>query len=838
MGDINKAIANLEAKLEKALDSAKDDAVFFEETGIDQLFVDESHYYKSLPVYSKQQRMKGIPKSRSDRATAMQMRARWLQQQNNGRGVVFATGTAVDNTMAELYTLQRYLQPEELKERGLDKFDNWAAAFGEVVTKQEPTVTGEYKQVSRFSSFQNIPELMQMARQDMDIQYVKDLPETKIVRPKRIEHVEAQEENEHMKAFMTSLVDRAETLKKQGGKAIKGGDNMLVICTDGRKGAVDLRLLDANAPDLPDSKTNLCVGNILRIAKERPGTTQMIFSNVGVHPTKKRGNESPEDLRKLEELLETGSGEDEDTPDGDAAAQKQLEAAADIGGCTGKAGFHLFGDIINKLVKGGIPREKIADFSDMTPAQKEAAQQGMRSGEILVALGSTKKAGTGVNVQDRLAAVHHLDVPWGPADLDQRDGRIIRQGNMNDPAKQAHEQEGHVYRYVAKGSLDEYLWNLVHTKAHFTSQVMVPAHRADKSLREVKDIDTEQISADELSAIASGNPLRLEKTQIDEDVRRLKAASDRHLKDKNRAQRSIDQSHTDIKRYSAQIDGYKEALRVIDDNPDFWAEINGRRYTDRDEAVKAFVAYNNKLEEETPLRNRGHVDLTIATLRGLEYGRRGQNYYFVLPNGDKLGATDNASIPTFRNTLERYVRDDTRQIESKQSDIERLMKDKDKPFKHANELQEKVERQKQIEKELGEQEKKKKGGDAGTAEPEQAKPDEPLRKERAESERMPLWEGSPRKNQEAIVNHFNGALRKMLRRHGYGKLADRVIADPNRGDTLPDDAIEHAVELRNTLFDRYKKRASEMAGKDPEEIRDWLESIEDMKQLSLDLFAA
>lgn len=500
---LEKAKQKLEARLEAAIkESEKDDAVHFEETGIDQIFVDEAHAYKNLAVYSTGERVKGIPapSTASDRATNMLMRANWLMSRNGNRGVVFATGTPVSNTMVEMYNLQRYLQPDELKSRGINTFDSWASTFGDRQTEIEATPTGGYDQVTRFNKFTNIPELMNMASLVMDVQRADNLKKPDgspvIIRPTRHDKVVVTPLNEMTEKMMADLQQRARDCK--GKRPEKGADNMAVICSDGRKGSVDMRMLYKDAPDDPQSKLNQCVNNVLKLHNERPGVTQLIFSNVGVNPST-------------------------DT------------------------GFHIYGDIIDKLVKGGIPREKIADFSKLNGAKREDAQAAMRRGEILVAIGSTERLGTGVNVQNRVASLHHLDVPWKPSEIEQRDGRGWRHGNLNDPTQtkpnpkfdssraagpdnpkdvpDPSRQHVDIIKYISQGSLDEFMWQTVASKAFFINQTI---NAKNHSVRSVSDEDTETLSPEQFMAVASGNPKILEKINLESELKSLNIGREQH----------------------------------------------------------------------------------------------------------------------------------------------------------------------------------------------------------------------------------------------------------------------------------------------------------------------
>jgi N12 class adenine-specific DNA methylase len=600
---LEKAKLRLEAKLAAALDaSKKDNAVFFEETGIDQIFVDEAHNFKSLPVYTAQDRVKGIPTGRSQRATDMRMRAQYLQKQNNGRGVVFATGTPITNTMAELYNMQRYLQPDELKERGIEAFDAWAKTFGEMDTKMELSATGEYKEVSRFAKFVNIPELLSMSRQVFDVQRI-DTAKNKdgklafnIVRPKRKDQVNTAPKTPAMEDLMARLQARAEKLK--GQRPGESTDNMLVICMDGRKGATDMRLLNADAPDEPESKTNRMIANVLKISKEHPGKTQCIFSDLGVHPMKK------------------GEGKaDDEAGDSEPENANSLLAAGDTR-------FHLYGDIIAKLVKGGIPREKIADFSTLKGVKKEEAMEALKKGEMLVALGSTKKLGTGVNIQNQLVALHHLDTPadYTPAGVEQRNGRGWRHGNDNKDLQ--------IHTYVTEGSLDQFTWQLIANKDKFIKQFF-----AGSAGRAAEDSDAEELSPEQFMAAASGDPRILEQVNLKEEVRKLRGAQNRHEREQRKMKDLVKDAGKNVPVLKKEVENYDKVIKHFEKHPDFSLTVDGQHFDERPKAGEAFA---HKIEaanaaageaakkiERWDYRGREKWEYPLGTYRGMEVVKKG-----------------------------------------------------------------------------------------------------------------------------------------------------------------------------------------------------------------------
>jgi N12 class adenine-specific DNA methylase len=447
----------------------KDDGLVFDELGVDQLFVDEAHYFKNLETPTKMDRVAGIQTGGSERAFDLYIKARYLGEQHPGHGVTFATGTPISNTMVELYTMQRFLDPEGLRSRGIEHFDAWAATFGEVVDTMEITPDGVgLRPRSRFARFTNLPELQQMFRAFSDVQTAEmlNLPRPRLQAGKPIVVACPMSEEQHR--FQQELVRRYERLRSQ--KVDPREDNALAITTDGRKLATDARMLSSTAPDFPDSKINCLVENVVTIWKDSTPKrgTQMIFADMGVNPT--------------------------------------------------AWGYSPYNDIIEKLVARGIPREQIAAMGDVeSDAKKQALFEKVRQGSVRVLIGSTQKMGTGTNVQKRLVALHHLDAPWKPAEVEQRDGRILRQGNDN--------QEVAIYRYVTEGSFDAYMWQALETKARFIGQVMT----GDNAARRAEDIGGQELSYAEVKAIASGNPAVLTLAEADAELQRLNLLKKNHL---------------------------------------------------------------------------------------------------------------------------------------------------------------------------------------------------------------------------------------------------------------------------------------------------------------------
>jgi N12 class adenine-specific DNA methylase len=677
--ELEKARQNLLAKLQKAIDAeGKDEQVSFEDLGVDHLFVDEAHRYKTLPTYTKRRGMKGINTGRSQRATNMLMRARWLMENNGGRGLTFLTGTPVTNTMGELYTMQKYLQPEDLKARGIDTFDGWASTFGDEETKMEKTATGVYKPVTRFSKFINLPELKQISGQMLDVQRADDLKNPDgtptVPRPTRKDFVHVAPKSEHVERMMKELQERASQLR---GKAVKGGDNMLSISTDGRKGSVDMRMLYGDAPDDPDSKTNKLVENVLAISKKNPGKTQMIFSDIGVHAQKPKG---------------AGAAEgDEADLDAAADAESGVNADADL---ASRTSFHLYGDLIDKLVAGGIPRDKIADFSALEGAKKEEAIDGLKRGDVLVGLGSTEKIGTGVNAQDKLLALHHLDCPWRPADLEQRDGRGWRNGNENKDVQ--------IHRYVTEGSLDELFWQGIARKAHFIKQVLAPGASV---AREMKEEDTDELTPEQIMAAASGDPRILEKVQTDEDVRALGGAETRHKREQTAFAGQLRDADARAREHRENIEDFRRTIADLAARPDFELKVGGETFADRKDGLAA-AALEKRVAEA------GSYNATVGHYRGLRIVKDGGRVYLETPGGRRVFTNGTlASVEARARNLDGELASHEGALAQHEKDVAQVREKAGKPFPKADELAKKLARQKELEAALAGTDKEKPEGE-------------------------------------------------------------------------------------------------------------------------------
>ena len=452
---------SLVTRLEKLrAEDRKDDVVTYEELGVDRLFVDEAHNYKNLFLYTKMRNVAGLSTSDAQKSSDMFAKCRYMDEITGGRGVVFATGTPVSNSMTELYTMQRYLQYDRLRELGMIHFDCWASRFGETVTAMElaPEGTG-YRMRTRFSKFFNLPELMNIFREVADI---KTADQLHLPTPEVEYHNMVAQPTEQQKVMVKDLSDRASAI--HSGSVDLSQDNMLKITSDGRKLGLDQRIINPFLPDWPGTKVNLCVENILRIWQEGAAgkLTQLIFCDIS-------------------------------TPQND------------------KDGFSVYKDIRQKLIAQGVPAEQIAFIHDAnTEVQKKNLFAKVRSGQVRVLLGSTGKMGAGTNVQDRLVALHDLDCPWRPGDLEQRKGRIVRQGNQNEKVD--------IYRYVTEGTFDAYLWQTVENKQKFISQIMT----SKSPVRSCDDVDETALSFAEIKALCAGDPRIKERMELDVEVSKLK----------------------------------------------------------------------------------------------------------------------------------------------------------------------------------------------------------------------------------------------------------------------------------------------------------------------------
>lgn len=553
---LEKTKRGLETRLEKLrAEHRKDDVVTFEELGVDRLFVDEAHSYKNLYLYTKMRNVAGLSVTEAQKSSDMFAKCRYMDEITGGKGVIFATGTPVSNSMTELYTMQRYLQYDTLKRKGLAHFDCWASTFGETVTAIElaPEGTG-YRARTRFAKFFNLPELMAMFKETADIKTADQLH-----LPTPTPHFEniSVKPSEYQQEMIQALSERAAQV--HSGSVDPKVDNMLKITSDGRKLGLDQRLINPLLPDDPGSKVNACVQNVFRIWREGQADklTQLLFCDLST-PTGK-APAVKDDTAKDAAFIETG------------------ELPADR--------FNVYDDIREKLVSMGIPREQIAFIHEAkTDVQKKELFSKVRSGDVRILLGSTAKMGAGTNCQDRLIALHDLDAPWRPGDLEQRAGRIIRQGNMNPDV--------HIYRYVTERSFDAYLWQTIETKQKFISQIM----SSKSPVRACDDVDETALSYAEIKALCAGDPRIKEKMNLDVEVAKLRLMKADHESKRFRLEDQLVRFYPEqLRQQEDYIAGFKADMQTLSDHPvpqeDFVGiELLGKAYADKSAAGETLLA--------------------------------------------------------------------------------------------------------------------------------------------------------------------------------------------------------------------------------------------------------
>ncbi|MEK5394109.1 SNF2-related protein [Margalitia sp. FSL K6-0131] len=633
---------SLENRLKKLInEEKKDDVINFEELGVDCLFVDEAHAYKNLHTVTKLQNVAGIGTSSSQRATDMKMKCEYIQEINQGRGVIFATGTPITNSMSELFVMQRFLQPDSLQRAGLEFFDNWAGTFGEVVSSLEMTPEGSgYRMKSRFSKFHNLPELMNMFNQVADIQTAEmlKLPVPKLKGDKA--QIIVSECSDFQKEKMDEFVERSELIRD--GAVDPSIDNMLKLTHEAKLMAIDPRLIDENAPVNEHSKLNMCVKNVYKIWEETKDkkSTQMIFCDSGTPKPNK---------------------------------------------------FNVYDEIKNQLMKKGIPSEEIAFIHDAkTDVQRDKLFSKVRKGEVRILLGSTNKVGTGTNVQDKLIAGHHIDCPWRPADLTQRDGRILRQGNTNE--------EVAIYRYVTKGTFDGYLWQIQEQKLRYISQVMTGKNIS----RSCDDTDETVLTAAEVKAIATDNPLLLEKMTLDNEITRLRLVKNRWSNEKAQMEENLNKTFpTRIKEYQKSISKYENdlttALQSKEDS--FQIQIAGEMYTDQKEAGEALKAVvNSKTIDEKPLIIGEYKSLRVFARRNvfneMLVGLQGESSLEVRLLKDEKG-----NIQRLESVVQEYpkkIRELETNIENTKIQMEDIKSELEKPFVYEEQLTSLIKKQTEL----------------------------------------------------------------------------------------------------------------------------------------------
>ena len=634
---------SLEARLAKLNDqSRKDDTVTFEQLGVDRLFIDESHYFKNLFLATKMRNVGGIAQTEAQKSSDLFMKTQYLDELTGGRGVIFATGTPISNSMVELYTIQRYLQYRMLQEMGLVHFDDWASNFGETVTAIElsPEGTG-YRVKTRFAKFYNLPELMAAFKGAADIQTADMLG---LPVPKANFHTEVIKPSEIQKEMIKGLAERAE--KIHAGGVDPHVDNMLRITNDGRKLALDMRLIQPLAPDDSDGKVAVCARNVFRIweqTKEKR-SAQLVFCDLS-------------------------------TPTTDGS-------------------FSVYDDLKKKLMDAGIPEEEIAFIHTAdSEAKKKELFSKVRSGQVRVLLGSTAKMGAGTNVQDKLIALHDLDCPWRPSDLQQRLGRIVRQGNENE--------EVEIYRYVTEGTFDAYLYQLVENKQKFIAQIMT----SKAPVRVADDVDETALSYSEIKALATGNPLIIEKCNLDMEVARLNMLKASHLNQVYALEELVYRKYPEeITRLTELIEGYGQDVALAAAHPKAQEgfcgmEVDGRHYAEKEDAGKAII--------DVCTRMTGSDAVLLGQYRGfsmvLAYDGRSNEYRITLKgtlsHTVTLGADVFGNITRLDNALENLagsLEAEQNRLEETRGQLENARAELQTPFAREAELAEKTKRLKEL----------------------------------------------------------------------------------------------------------------------------------------------
>lgn len=642
-----KQMESQKKKLEEQLkslsdESRKDDLITFEELGVDSIMVDEAHNFKNLAIFSKMNNVSGISSSGAKKSTDMQLKCQYLSEINDGRGIVFATGTPISNTMCEMYVMQLYLQKAALEEMGIYHFDSWAANFGEVTTALELTVEGSgFRFKSRFNKFTNLPELMNIFREVADVQTADmldlDVPALRGGKPIIVE----SEPDWYVKQVMEDFVVRAERIR--GGGVDPSVDNFLKITHEARLLGTDARLIDKDAPSNPDGKLNKVAENVWKEYEKGNANghigCQLIFSDIGT------------------------PGPDKD--------------------------FTIYDYLKETLIQYGIPADEIAFIHDAkTDAQRDALFKEMRTGKKKVLIGSTDKCGTGVNVQTHLVAMHHVDCPWKPSSIEQREGRGIRQGNENE--------EVAIYRYVTKGTFDAYNWSLIENKQRFISQVMT----SKAVSRSCEDIDEATLSYAEIKAVATGNPLIREKMEIDNDVQRLKLLKASYDNQRYGLQDNFMIKYPKlIKTATEKLANVREDVKARDkeliDNPEFAITIGKATYTERvDGGTMMLEAISKCKTGETTAIGKFHgFELLVEkNFLGINYMvLRGKTEYKAELSTSPVGSM--VKLENLFNGLHENLDFLEKKIEQYQNDLEASKTEYDKPFAYSEELNEKLARQ-------------------------------------------------------------------------------------------------------------------------------------------------
>ena len=664
---MEKTKKSLETRLRKLQETdRKDDVVTFEQLGVDRLYVDEAHAFKNLFLYTKMRNVAGLSNSDAQKSSDMLLKCRYIDEITDSKGVVFATGTPVSNSMTELYTMMRYLQHDTIQRKGLSHFDCWASTFGETITAIElaPEGTG-YRARTRFARFYNLPELMNLFKEAADI---KTSDQLDLPTPTAIYHNVVAQPTEIQKEMVQQLSERASRV--HAGNVDPSQDNMLKITSDGRKLGLDQRVINPDLPDDPSSKVNMCVDNIVRIYKDgdKDKLTQLVFCDLSTP----KGRTAQARVAKADGTI-NGAELHAVT----AMVDKELPDAVPE--------FTIYEDIRSKLVAAGIPREQIAFIHDAnTEVRKKELFSKVRTGQVRVLMGSTFKMGAGMNVQDRLIALHDLDAPWRPGDLEQRSGRIIRQGNMNP--------EVHIYRYVTEATFDAYLWQTLENKQKFISQIMT----SKSPVRSCEDIDEAALSYAEIKALCAGDERIKEKMDLDIDVARLKLMKANHQSQQYRLEDDLLKTFPEqVERCKGYIAGFEVDLKTLAEHPhpkDGFAgmTIRGDALTDKENAGAALL---DALKEA-----KGFEPVPIGSYRGFQMSLTLENFgkdYVLTLKGQMTHRVDLGKdargnltrIDNALNAIQNRLESTRSQLENTYAQIENAKAELGKPFPQEEELQ-------------------------------------------------------------------------------------------------------------------------------------------------------
>ena len=735
-----KTKKSLDARLSRLNDtSRKDNVVTFEQLGVDRLFVDESHNYKNLFLYTKMRNVAGIAQTEAQKSSDMFAKCQYMDELTGGKGITFATGTPISNSMTELYTNMRYLQYSTLQKLGLGNFDSWAATFGETQTAIElaPEGTG-YRAKTRFAKFFNLPELISLFKESADIQTPDML---------KLPVPEAEYENvvlkpsEYQKEMVQSLADRAEAVRDR--KVEPHVDNMLKITNDGRKLALDQRLINDMLPDEDNSKSTTCVDKAFEIWEEtkEQKSAQLIFCDLS-------------------------------TPKGDGT-------------------FNVYEDICNKLKEKGVPPEEIAFIHDANTEKRKAELFAkVRSGQVRFLLGSTAKMGAGTNVQDRLIALHHLDVPWRPSDIEQQEGRILRQGNMNDKVK--------IFRYVTEGTFDSYSWQLIENKQKFIGQIMT----SKSPVRSCEDIDEAALSYAEVKALATGNPYIKEKMDLDIQVSKLKLLKANHTSQRYRLEDNIAKHYPmQITALKERLEGYRADIQTYAahkpvDKDAFSMKIGNRTYTDKKEAGAALIDMCRSAKQP-------NMAVTIGEYQGFKMSVSFDSFFSKftislkgsLSHEVEIGADPLGNLQRLSNALEGMT-GKMADVEQKLSNVEHQLEtakvEVTKPFAQEQELAEKLERLAELNTLLNMDEKGDNALDMGDDEPEDENGEQSAQTQESEPNRAEDIQAVAEEPLKPVASFL---MSERIAEHDK----ERMLADGSGGRVS---VKEKLAEMKQKIFDQ------------------------------------